>query len=99
MQVPTAFEYVTAASAEEAIALLARHGPEARVVAGGHSLIPMMKLRIAAPETLVDINGVEELRGISLDLGEVEPVAADPALKLGVCRNADLVAVGLQSLS
>jgi aerobic carbon-monoxide dehydrogenase medium subunit len=69
MQVPTAFEYVTAGSVEEAIALLARYGPESRVVAGGHSLIPMMKLRIAAPETLIDINGVDELRGIAIDGG------------------------------
>jgi carbon-monoxide dehydrogenase medium subunit len=66
MQVPARFEYARAASVEEALALLARHGPEARVVAGGHSLIPMMKLRLADPEALVDINEVGELAHIRI---------------------------------
>src|SRR5579859_7011789 len=61
MQVPAQVEYEKAASVEHALALLARYGPEARVLAGGHSLIPMMKLRLAQPETLVDINGLSEL--------------------------------------
>jgi len=61
VQVPAYVEYERAASVEHAIALLARFGPEARILAGGHSLIPMMKLRLAQPETLVDINGLSEL--------------------------------------
>ena len=61
MQVPAYVEYERATSVEHAIALLARFGPEARILAGGHSLIPMMKLRLAQPETLVDINGLSEL--------------------------------------
>jgi carbon-monoxide dehydrogenase medium subunit len=61
VQVPAYVEYERATSVEHAIALLARFGPEARVLAGGHSLIPMMKLRLAQPETLVDINGLSEL--------------------------------------
>ena len=61
MQVPAYVEYERATSVEHAIALLARFGPEARILAGGHSLIPMMKLRLAQPETLVDINGLTEL--------------------------------------
>jgi carbon-monoxide dehydrogenase medium subunit len=61
MQVPAYVEYERAASVEHAIALLARFGPEARILAGGHSLIPMMKLRLAQPETLIDINGLSEL--------------------------------------
>jgi carbon-monoxide dehydrogenase medium subunit len=61
VQVPAYVEYERATSVEHAIALLARFGPEARILAGGHSLIPMMKLRIAQPETLVDINGLTEL--------------------------------------
>ncbi|MBO0774785.1 MAG: xanthine dehydrogenase family protein subunit M [Actinobacteria bacterium] len=61
MQVPAHVEYEKAASVEHALALLARFGPEARILAGGHSLIPMMKLRLAQPETLIDINGLSEL--------------------------------------
>jgi aerobic carbon-monoxide dehydrogenase medium subunit len=61
MQVPAHVEYDKATSVEHALGLLARYGPEARVLAGGHSLIPMMKLRLAQPETLVDINGLTEL--------------------------------------
>jgi aerobic carbon-monoxide dehydrogenase medium subunit len=61
VQVPAYVEYERATSVEHAIALLARFGPEARILAGGHSLIPMMKLRLAQPETLVDINGLSEL--------------------------------------
>ena len=51
MQVPAHVEYEKATSVEHALALLARFGPEARILAGGHSLIPMMKLRLAQPET------------------------------------------------
>jgi carbon-monoxide dehydrogenase medium subunit len=67
MQVPAHFEYQRATSVEHAIALLARSGPESRVVAGGHSLIPMMKLRLAQPETLIDINDLTELSHIGVD--------------------------------
>lgn len=61
MQVPAPFEYARATTVDEAIALLERHGPDARLIAGGHSLIPMMKLRLARPEVLVDINDVIDL--------------------------------------
>ena len=61
MQTPAAFEYERATSIEGAIASLQRLGPEARVIAGGHSLLPMMKLRLANPEYLVDINDLHEL--------------------------------------
>jgi carbon-monoxide dehydrogenase medium subunit len=67
MQVPARFEYERASTVEEALALLARHGPDARVLAGGHSLIPMMKLRLAEPEALIDINDVTELSYIRVD--------------------------------
>ncbi len=61
MQVPAYVEYEKATSVAHAVALLARYGPEARILAGGHSLIPMMKLRLAQPGTLIDINGLSEL--------------------------------------
>ena len=71
MQVPADFEYARAGTVEEALALLARYGPDARVVAGGHSLIPMMKLRLAQPEALIDINDLTELNYLRLDGAEL----------------------------
>jgi carbon-monoxide dehydrogenase medium subunit len=61
VQVPANVDYEKATSVQHALALLARFGPEAKVLAGGHSLIPMMKLRLAQPELLVDINGLTDL--------------------------------------
>lgn len=58
MQVPAPFEYERATSVEHALELLQRLGPDARLLAGGHSLLPMMKLRLAAPEHLIDIDGL-----------------------------------------
>jgi aerobic carbon-monoxide dehydrogenase medium subunit len=71
MQVPAHVEYQKATSIEHALELLARFGPEARVLAGGHSLIPMMKLRIAQPEALIDINGLAELCQLTVTDGEL----------------------------
>lgn len=65
--IPRAFDYERPASVADATALLRKHGDSARVLAGGHSLVPMMKLRLAAPETLIDIGGISSLRGISDD--------------------------------
>lgn len=59
MQTPGPFEYERATSVDGAIAALAEHGPEARLIAGGHSLLPMMKLRLASPERLIDINDLK----------------------------------------
>jgi carbon-monoxide dehydrogenase medium subunit len=59
--------YERASTVDDAVALLNRYGPEARLVAGGHSLIPMMKLRLARPETLIDINGLRDLDYIRVD--------------------------------
>ncbi|HEX4701990.1 MAG TPA: xanthine dehydrogenase family protein subunit M [Pseudonocardiaceae bacterium] len=67
MQVPAPFQYERATSVDHALVLLSRYGPESRVVAGGHSLLPMMKLRLAQPEALVDINDLTELAQIRLD--------------------------------
>ena len=71
MQVPAYVEYEKATSVDHAIALLARFGPEARILAGGHSLIPMMKLRLVQPETLIDINGLGELSYVKVTDGEL----------------------------
>jgi carbon-monoxide dehydrogenase medium subunit len=61
VQTPASFKYERATSVEGAIASLQRLGPEARIIAGGHSLLPMMKLRLANPEHLIDINDLTEL--------------------------------------
>jgi len=71
MQVPAHFEYERATSVDHALALLAKFGPESRVLAGGHSLIPMMKLRLAQPETLIDINDLAELGYLRVEQGEL----------------------------
>jgi aerobic carbon-monoxide dehydrogenase medium subunit len=81
MQVPAHVEYERATSVQHALSLLSR--PETRVVAGGHSLIPMMKLRLAQPELLVDINALAELAFIALDGDQ---------LRIGaLARHADLL--------
>ena len=84
MQVPASFDYERATSVDQAIALLERHGPEARLVAGGHSLLPMMKLRLARPEVLIDINDLADLSYVKVEDGE---------LRIGaMTRHADLLA-------
>jgi carbon-monoxide dehydrogenase medium subunit len=62
--IPAAFDYVRAGSADEAVALLVEHGDDAKLLAGGHSLLPLMKLRLATPSVLVDVGRVDELRYI-----------------------------------
>jgi carbon-monoxide dehydrogenase medium subunit len=59
--IPAPFEYVRADSADEAISLIGQHGDEAKFLAGGHSLLPLMKLRLAQPSVLVDIGRVSDL--------------------------------------
>jgi carbon-monoxide dehydrogenase medium subunit len=81
MQVPSHVEYERATSVEHALSLLSR--PDTRVLAGGHSLIPMMKLRLAQPGVLVDINGLADLAYIRLEGGQ---------LRIGaLARHADLL--------
>src|SRR5213082_527374 len=61
------FEYVVPTSLGEAVNLLQKHGGRAKILAGGHSLIPMMKLRLAAPEFLIDIGRIPELAYVKED--------------------------------
>jgi aerobic carbon-monoxide dehydrogenase medium subunit len=62
--IPAAFDYMRPTSIEETLGLLVAHGPDAKVIAGGQSLLPLMKLRLARPERLIDIGRLAELRGI-----------------------------------
>ena len=64
---PASFGYVAARSVEEALDLLSKHGEEAKLLAGGHSLIPAMKLRLASPRCLIDLGAVPGLRGVRID--------------------------------
>jgi len=84
LQVPAQVEYERATSVAHALTLLSRYAPEARILAGGHSLIPMMKLRLARPEVLVDITRIKGLRYIERSGGE---------LRIGaLASHADLLA-------
>lgn len=81
--IPAAFDYVRCATVDEAVAALGEHGGEAKVLAGGHSLLPLMKLRLAAPEVVVDLGRVAELRGV----GEV----GDGRLAIGSMTSHDQI--------
>lgn len=86
--IPPSFEYHRPSSVEEAVGLLSSLGSEAKILAGGHSLLPMMKLRFAEPEHLVDINRIPELKGVRVVGDDIiigamtseNAVIADPVL-------------------
>ena len=79
---PAEFEYFSPETVNEALDLLARHGDDAKILAGGQSLLPMMKLRIASPRYLVDVNGIKALAGLRR-VGERLVIGA-------LCRHADV---------
>ena len=68
---PASFGYLAPQSLQEALALLDEHGDEAKLLAGGHSLIPAMKLRLASPRYLIDIGQLANLRGIKIEAGNL----------------------------
>jgi carbon-monoxide dehydrogenase medium subunit len=71
VQTPAPVEYARATSVEHALQLLEQLGPESRLIAGGHSLLPMMRLRLAQPETVIDINGLADLDYIRVEDNEL----------------------------
>ena len=80
--IPAAFDYVTARSADEALAQLQKHGADARVLAGGQSLVPAMRFRLARPTVLVDINRIRDLDYIRMDGGlTIGAIARDTAIE------------------
>jgi carbon-monoxide dehydrogenase medium subunit len=81
--IPAPFAFVRATSVDEALAALTEHGDEAKLLAGGHSLLPLMKLRLATPSVLIDVNDVGDLAGVELD-GDQVTVGA-------LTRHCDLV--------
>jgi aerobic carbon-monoxide dehydrogenase medium subunit len=82
--IPAPFDYAPAESAAHALELLAEHGDEAKLLAGGHSLLPMMKLRLATPAVLIDIGRLDELAGVSAE--------GDELVIGATTRHADLAA-------
>jgi carbon-monoxide dehydrogenase medium subunit len=99
--IPGPFAYHRPTSVREAVAMLAALGEDARPLAGGHSLIPMMKLRIAAPEHLIDLGAIDDLKGIRADGGDIvigamttqhELIGSELlAAKIPIIREASLV--------
>jgi aerobic carbon-monoxide dehydrogenase medium subunit len=99
--IPGSFAYHRPTSVKDAVALLAQLGEGARAIAGGHSLIPMMKLRLATPDHLVDLAGLSDLKGIRPDGGDVVIGAlttqheligsADLAVKVPILRETALL--------
>jgi carbon-monoxide dehydrogenase medium subunit len=99
--IPGSFDYHRPTSLSEAVALLSSFDADARVIAGGHSLIPMMKLRLATPSHLIDLAAVGELRGVSAEGGEIvigamttqhELIASETlAARLPILREAALL--------
>ncbi len=69
--IPAAFDYVRPSTLDEALGLLAKHGEDAKVLAGGHSLIPAMKLRLSQPKVVVDIGRIGDLRSIGERDGKI----------------------------
>ncbi len=65
--IPAEFEYVKAGSVDEAVSALGSHGDDAKLMAGGQSLIPLLRLRLAYPEVVIDVGRVEEMRGVRED--------------------------------
>jgi carbon-monoxide dehydrogenase medium subunit len=96
---PAPFAYVKAASLDQTYELLARYGDEARVLAGGQSLIPALNLRLATPAVLIDINGLEELAGIAVENGalRIGALARQRALEESseIARHAPLLKMAM----
>src|SRR2546428_13462371 len=97
---PAPFDYVAPTTLEEAVSLLQQHGDEAKLLAGGQSLVPMMNFRLAAPAVLVDLNGVSELEhvreeGGMLILGALARHRALPDVP-GLRRRCPMLAQGVE---
>jgi len=85
---PSRFDYVVPSSVGEAVSLLGEHGDEAKVLAGGQSLIPLLKLRFASPSVLVDVNRIAELEGLSQENGYLRIGAL---VRTKQCERSDLL--------
>jgi len=101
--IPAAFDYLAPTSVEDALAALAEHGDDAKIIAGGQSLLPVLRMRLNAPEVLIDLGKIETLRGIRDDgdaivIGAMTPhavVGADPL----VAQHAALIGKAVEHLA
>jgi carbon-monoxide dehydrogenase medium subunit len=101
--IPAAFDYVAPTSVEDALAALAQHGDDAKIIAGGQSLLPVLRMRLNAPEMIIDLGKIESLRGVRDDgdaivVGAMTPhsvVGSDPL----VAEHAALVAKAIEHLA
>ena len=95
----SAFDYVRADTLDHAIGLLAQHGPEAKLIAGGQSLLPALNLRLSAPAILIDIGRIAALRGVALQDGVLRIGALSTHASLlgnaDIGRHAPLIAAAL----
>src|SRR4051794_41933929 len=80
--IPSAFDYFRATSVEEALASLQEGGEDAKIIAGGQSLMPVLRLRLAAPSLLVDLGGVARPRGVRGEGGGLVLGAATPHFEI-----------------
>ena len=81
--IPTQFDYLTPATLDEAVSLLGQHADEAKILAGGHSLIPAMKLRLATPQVLIDIGRIKDLSYIREEGGQIRIGAMTSHYQIG----------------
>ena len=101
--IPTAFDYVAPATVEEALTALAQHGDDAKILAGGQSLLPVLRMRLNAPEMVIDLGRIDALRGIrnegdAIVIGAMTPhfeVASDPL----VTEHAGLLPKAIEHLA
>lgn len=101
--IPAPFEYVAPTSVEEALSALSQHGDEAKILAGGQSLLPVLRMRLNAPEWVIDLGRIDSLRGVRDDgdaivIGAMTPhsvVGADPL----VAQHAGLIAAAVTHLA
>ncbi len=101
--IPAAFDYVAPTTVEEALAALAQYGDEAKIIAGGQSLLPVLRMRLNAPEWIIDLGKIESLRGIRDDGDAIVIGAMTPHVEVGsdplVAEHALLITKAVEHLA
>ena len=101
--IPAQFDYVAPTSVEDALAALAQHGDDAKILAGGQSLLPVLRMRLNAPEVVIDLGRIDSLRGVRDDVDAIVIGAMTPHSVVGsdplVAQHAALVAKAVEHLA